>query len=86
MDFFQDQFAKVYAELVDSGSNDSKQLISKIQSMGREFAIQVFKSVNEFVSAIFETILALYDPNIEGYLEDAERDLDRLALTRTVFG
>ena len=86
LDFFQDQFAKVYAELVDSGSNDSKQLISKIQSMGREFAIQVFKSVNEFVSAIFETILALYDPNIEGYLEDAERDLDRLALTRTVFG
>lgn len=76
----------MYAELVDSGSNDSKQLISKIQSMGREFAIQVFKSVNEFVSAIFETILALYDPNIEGYLEDAERDLDRLALTRTVFG
>ena len=54
--------------------------------MGREFAIQVFKSVNEFVSAVFETLLALYDPNIEGFLEEAERDLDRLALTRTVFG
>ena len=86
LDFFQDQFAKVYAELVDSGSGDSKQLINKIQSMGREFAIQVFKSVNEFVSAVFETLLALYDPNIEGFLEEAERDLDRLALTRTVFG
>ena len=24
LDFFQDQFAKVYAELVDSGSGDSK--------------------------------------------------------------
>ena len=54
--------------------------------MGREFAIQVFKSVNEFVSAVFETLLALYDPNIEGFLEEAERDLDRLTLTRTVFG
>ena len=54
--------------------------------MGREFALGVFKSVNEFVSAVFETLLAMYDPDIEGYLEDVERDLDRLALTRTVFG
>mmetsp|Transcript_36208 Transcript_36208/g.47565 ORF Transcript_36208/g.47565 Transcript_36208/m.47565 type:complete len:111 (-) Transcript_36208:1150-1482(-) len=54
--------------------------------MGHEFLISIFKSVNEFVSAIFETLLALYDPDIEGYLEDVERDLDRLALTRAVFG
>ena len=72
--------------MVNSESGDNKQLVSKIQSMGREFALGVFKSVNEFVSAVFETLLAMYDPDIEGYLEDVERDLDRLALTRTVFG
>ena len=54
--------------------------------MGRDFSINVFKSVNEFVAAVFETLLALYDPDIEGFLEDAERELDRVALTRTVFG
>ena len=31
-------------------------------------------------------ILALYDPDIEGFLEEAEKDLDRLVLTKTVQG
>ena len=38
------------------------------------------------MAAIFETMLAFYDPQIEGFLEDAEGDLDKIALTRTVFG
>ena len=42
--------------------------------------------MNEFVYAIFETLLTLYDPDIEGFLEDVESNLDRLVLTRTVFG
>lgn len=52
--------------------------------MGKEFTLNVFLGVNEFVHAIFETILALYDPDIEGYLEEVERDLDRLVLSKTV--
>ena len=38
--------------------------------MGKDFALSVFKSVNDFVTAIFESLLALYDPYIDGYLED----------------
>ena len=38
------------------------------------------------VHAVFETILALYDPHIEGYLEEVERELDKLVLTKTVTG
>jgi hypothetical protein len=54
--------------------------------MGKDFALSVFKSVNDFVTAIFESLLALYDPYIEGYLEDVEKDLDRKVLTKTVTG
>ena len=54
--------------------------------MGNEFTINVFKGVNDMVHAVFETILALYDPHIEGYLEDVERELDKLVLTKTVAG
>ena len=46
--------------------------------------MNVFKGVNELVHAVFETILAIYDPHIDGYLEEMERDLDKLVLTRTV--
>jgi len=28
----------------------------------------------------------MYDPDIEGFLEDSERDLDKLILTKTVHG
>ena len=38
--------------------------------MGKEFTLNVFLGVNEFVHAIFEAVLALYDPDIEGYLEE----------------
>lgn len=48
--------------------------------------MNVFKGVNELVHAVFETILALYDPDIDGYLEEMERDLDKLVLSRTVSG
>lgn len=61
-------------------------MIGKIESMGREFAISIFKSVNEFVSTIFETLLTFYDPEIAGFLEEVEKELDCLALTRTVYG
>ena len=61
-------------------------MIKKITQMGSEFALGVFKSVNDFVTAIFESILALYDPDIDGFLEDLEKDLDRKVLTRTVCG
>ena len=54
--------------------------------MGKEFTLNVFKGVNEFVHAIFETILAFYDPEIEGFLEEGEKELDRIVLTKTVQG
>ena len=54
--------------------------------MGKEFTLNVFKGVNEMVHAVFETILALYDPNIDGYLEEVEREIDNLVLTKTVTG
>lgn len=54
--------------------------------MGKDFTIGIFKSVNEFISAVFEAVLALYDPKIEGFLEDAEKDIDRVILGRVVHG
>jgi len=42
--------------------------------------------VNEFIHAVFEAILALYDPDIEGFLEESEKDLDKLIMTKTVQG
>lgn len=54
--------------------------------MGPDFSLSVFKSVNDFVTAIFESVLALYDPDIDGFLEDVEKDLDRKVLSRTVQG
>jgi len=86
LEVFQDTFAKVYADFVDNEATDNKRLIEKIESMGRQFTLDVFKSVNDFVNAIFETLLTFYDPDIEGYLEDCERDLDKIVLTRTVYG
>lgn len=86
LDMFQDAFTKVYAGLIDNEASGNKPVVAKIRSMGKEFSLNIFKSVNEFVATIFETLLALYDPEIEGFLEEAERDLDRVALTRTVFG
>lgn len=86
MDLFQELFSNVYANLVDTDSNVSGDLVGRIESMGREFAISVFKSVNDFVNAIFETLLTLYDPEILGFFEDIEKNLDRVILARTVFG
>jgi len=42
--------------------------------------------VNEFIHAVFEAILALYDTDIEGFLEESEKDLDKLIMTKTVQG
>ena len=86
LDLFQDIFTRQYAEYIENESAGNKAIIEKIQSLGRDFTLNIFKSVNEFVTAIFETLLTFYDPEIEGFLEDAERDLDKIALTRTVFG
>lgn len=60
--------------------------MKKIQKLGKDFTLGVFKAVNEFISAVFEAVLALYDPDIEGFLEDVEKDLDRLILSKTVQG
>lgn len=54
--------------------------------MGTEFTLNVFKGVNEMVHAVFEAVLALYDPDIDGYLEEVEKDLDKIVLTKTVSG
>ena len=54
--------------------------------MGTQFTINVFKGVNDMVHAVFESVLALYDPDIEGHLEDVERDIDKLVLTKAVAG
>lgn len=60
--------------------------MQQIERLGAEFTFEVFKGVNEFIHAVFEATLALYDPNIEGFLEESERDLDKLILTKTVQG
>ena len=42
--------------------------------------------MNEVVSAVFESVLILYDPDNEGFLEDAEKDIDKLVLSKVVSG
>ena len=84
LDNFSSAFTRVYADFVDNEQTDNKQLIQRIQNKGKQFTLSVFQGVNEFVNAVFETILALYDPDIDGFLEDVEHDLDRLVLGKTV--
>lgn len=54
--------------------------------LGREYVLAIFKAVNEFVHAIFETLIVMYDPQPEGYLEELERSLDKEILARTING
>lgn len=83
---FQQAFSKVYADFVDSETTDQRQLVQRIEKLGTQFTLEVFKGVNEFIHAVFEAILALYDPDIEGFLEESEKDLDKLIMTKTVQG
>ena len=43
---------------------------------------RVYKELKEFQIAIFETLIMFYDPNLEGWLEEIEKDLDKLILNR----
>lgn len=81
---FEKIFSRVYHDYVDNEQTDNKKLVEKIQQLGQQFTINVFKGVNDFINAVFETTLALYDPDILGFLEDLERDLDKMVLTKTV--
>lgn len=47
---------------------------------------QIYKGVNDFIHGLFETVMVMYDPNSDGYLEDIERDLDKLLLQKTIKG
>ena len=86
IDKFGKAFTSSYKGFVDTESNDNRHLVHQIQQLGSEFTLNVFKGVNEFIHAVFECLLALYDPDIDGFLEECEHDLDRLVLTRTVQG
>ena len=54
--------------------------------MGRDYVNSVFKQVNEFIHAVFETLIVMYDPEPQGYLEELERSLDEQILGRTISG
>ena len=71
---------------MDNEEIDNSQDTQKIHHKDEQFILNVFEGVNEFVKAIFETILALYDPDVNGFLEDVEADLTRLAIEKTVQG
>ena len=60
--------------------------MNKIQTKGKDFILQIFRGVNEFLFMLFESLMVMYDPNDEGYLELIERDLDKLLLDRTLQG
>ena len=57
-----------------------------IESKGREFVTNIYKGINDFLHGLFETLLVMYDPNQDGFLEDIERDIDKILLQRTVSG
>ena len=57
-----------------------------IESKGREFVSSIYKGVNDFLHSLFETLLVMYDPNQDGFLEEIERDIDKILLQRTIGG
>ena len=57
-----------------------------IESKGREFVSSIYKGVNDFLHSLFETLLVMYDPNQDGFLEEIERDIDKILLQRTLGG
>ena len=84
MDSFHKSFLREYKSLVDNSQNENKALVDKITSKGKDFVSSIYRTVNEFIHALFETMIAMYDPNQEGFLEELERDLDKMVLTKTV--
>ena len=61
-------------------------LVERIASKGKDFVSTIYKNVNEFIHALFETLIVMYDPNQDGFLEDLERDLDKVVLKETMDG
>ena len=60
--------------------------MQKIEALGNDWLLSVFKGVNEFIGAVFESLLALYDPEIDGFLEELERDLDKIVMSLCISG
>ena len=86
LDSFTNSFRGAYSEYVDTKDQNSKELLKKIHMMGRNAILKIFKGVNEFIYALFESLMAMYDPTGEGHLEEIERDLDKMVLKKTVQG
>ena len=60
--------------------------MEKIAAKGKDFVSNIYKGINEFINALFETLIVMYDPNQDGFLEDLERDLDKVVLSKTIDG
>lgn len=61
-------------------------MVEKIAAKGKDFVSNIYKGVNEFINALFETLIVMYDPNQDGFLEELERDLDKVVLSKTIDG
>ena len=86
LDSFKKTFLSEYRGLVDNSEKQNKALVEKIESKGKDFVTNIYKGVNDFMNSLFETVLVMYDPNQDGFLEDIERDLDKLLLQKTIAG
>ena len=53
-------------------------MLQKVQDMGENFITQEFQTIKKLQSILFETIIMFYDPQLEGYLEKIERQVDQL--------
>ena len=60
--------------------------MEKIAAKGKAFVSNIYKGINEFINALFETLIVMYDPNQDGFLEELERDLDKVVLSKTIDG
>ena len=72
--------------MVDNTEKQNKALVDKIEAKGKDFVQNIYKGVNDFMHSLFETLLVMYDPNQDGFLEDIERDIDKTLLQRTIGG
>ena len=86
LDSFSTSFESSYQDYVNTDKDSNKNLLGKIQSLGKDFILKIFKGVNEFIHMLFESLIVMYDPNEQGILEFAEREIDKFVLDRTLQG
>ena len=86
LDTFKKVFLGHYKGMVDNTEKQNKALVEKIEAKGKDFVTNIYKGVNDFMHSLFETLIVMYDPNQDGFLEDIERDIDKTLLQKTIGG